>query len=390
MANALVLKGASHVRTNAAVDLSGSSTVVVRAMIKPSEISGEQVFLSQWVDNSGDNAFIFRVRTVGTLRITIESDITGFTETADTAEEVLPNAKAYEASMDLTTGIVTWGYADDIAGPYTPFASGTTSTFGPPEEIRSSNLPLEIGSDTNGGEGNFTGAIFAVKLIVDSVTKVDVDFRLATAGATSYVDTTGHTWLLDETSAIRDVTPALALVKPGNIVAQLSTNDFAGVGGDFLGVNKDRLDKFIDNRELQSFTPTISGWTLGSGATQIGKYVVLPGRVVIGWGIIIIGTGPTIPSGVILALLPLSADIDYHEQDSGTVVEGDVIGEAIARDNGTTANRQTGAVILDSATGVAFASEKDQINRAWTNSSPFTWVVGDSLSYNFLYRARKP
>ena len=387
MANALVLKGASHVRTNAAVDLSGSSTVVVRAMINPSDLNSTQVIVSQWVDFSADNAFLFYILSTGLLRIAVDTD--GSTPFATSSqEEILPIAKAYEASMDLTTGIVTWGSADDIAGPYTPFA--LTSSTAPSLSIHTSSHPLEIGSDTNGTGANFTGAIYAIQIIVDSVTKVNVDFRLATAGVTSYVDTTGNTWLLDSTSAIRNVTNELGLIKPGNIVAQLSTNDFAGVGGDFLGVNKDRLSKFIDNRDLQDFTPTIFGWTLGSGATQIGKYVVLPGRVVMGWGIIVIGTGPTIPSSFIFALLPLSADIDYHEQDSGTTVDGDVIGEAIARDQGTSANRQTGAVVLNTATRIAFASEKDQSTRAWSNTVPFTWVVGDSLSYNFLYRARKP
>ena len=388
MANALVLKGASHVRTNAAVDLSGSSTVVVRAMINPSTLGGEQVFIAQWVDGSVDNAFIFRVRDSGILRITVDPDGSS-PDTADASEEILPISKAYEASLNLVTGVCTFGIADDIAGPY--ITIGATDTLAStPSSINASSHPLEIGSDTNGTGANFTGAIYAIQIIVDSVTKVNVDFRLATAGVTSYVDTTGNTWLLDSTSAIRNVTNELGLIKPGNIVAQLSTNDFAGVGGDFLGVNKDRLSKFIDNRDLQDFTPTIFGWTLGSGATQIGKYVVLPGRVVMGWGIIVIGTGPTIPSSFIFALLPLSADIDYHEQDSGTTVDGDVIGEAIARDQGTLANRQTGAVVLNTAIRIAFASEKDQSTRAWSNTVPFTWVVGDSLSYNFLYRARKP
>lgn len=128
----------------------------------------------------------------------------------------------------------------------------------------------------------------------------------------------------------------------------------------------------------QTYTPTWTNVTKGTGYTEVAKYTVI-GNLVTGFLSLTLGTSPAI-SGTVDISLPVTA------ANSGFIPVGNVIcrdASAAASYHGVSflLNTTTLRPVVDSVSGASVVSANVSTN------TPFTWVATDIIVITFSYIA---
>lgn len=124
----------------------------------------------------------------------------------------------------------------------------------------------------------------------------------------------------------------------------------------------------------QSYTPTLTGWTLGNGT--LTGYYMQAGKLV--WGKVFLTLGSTSsPSGNLVISLPVTkvADDGVFTSLQGTAVLFDTSASA----------RAVYSTVHNSITTARFVSSASATPVDAT--TPWTWANGDKLNATFMYEA---
>lgn len=121
---------------------------------------------------------------------------------------------------------------------------------------------------------------------------------------------------------------------------------------------------------LTSYTPSYTGLTIGN-ATVTAKYLQA-GKLVIGEVKIVFGSTSSFSAGFTVTLPVAAAVINLP------------VGSIYLNDTSAGANRTGAALVQSGGTTVAFI---DGAGALVTNTSPWTWANGDTISFPFTYEA---
>lgn len=127
----------------------------------------------------------------------------------------------------------------------------------------------------------------------------------------------------------------------------------------------------------QPFTPTWVGVTLGTGATNAGRYVQI-GQTVHVSAHFVLGTGGDVTAAINMNL-PLAANLSLIF-DADSVALSGVAG---ARDDSAGVLEKAAVQLL--STGLIRFTPTDVAGGQWAAASPFDWAINDQLNCWFSY-----
>lgn len=163
--------------------------------------------------------------------------------------------------------------------------------------------------------------------------------------------------------------------------------------------NQDRLDSYLGNQTLQTYTPTLSSVS-GTTAPNPGDDAEFDGWWFEFYGIVyawarIIWDGANLDPGEGSNWFTVSLPVAVHASlldlipatSPNSTARSPNIGEGGLRDNSSVGtNTQTCSVQLNSETAVLLNTEHNNSQRAVRHDTPFTWAAGDRITILARYR----
>ncbi|MFJ1995327.1 hypothetical protein [Streptomyces asiaticus] len=195
----------------APLDIVGDLDLRAEAEIDWTASGVNQVLIGKWDGLSGQRSYALRILDQRIWLNWSTDGVTALTMSAGVPVPTMPDRAAVRVTLDVDNGAggwtVTFYWARSIAGPWTQI--GTPVTGAGVTSIYAGTAPLRVGSpDATNSPPRvpFTGSgyRFEVRSGIDGTLVAAPDFTAQTPGATSFVDTVGHTWTLQGTAEISD------------------------------------------------------------------------------------------------------------------------------------------------------------------------------------------
>lgn len=256
----------------AALDITGD--IDLRAKITPDDWTpaADQALIAKWVTTGSQRSYQFILRSTGALRFSRSTDGSSGTivDTDSTVATGFVDGSTHwvRVTRASASGTVTF-YTSPDGTNWTQLGAAVVTGAA---TMFSSTAPLEVGSRVTGFTDNFAGMIHRAQVHngINGTVVADPRFDTQSAGATSFVDSTGKTWTIHGTAAILiDPTDPDGWVGEGTTTVRRITNPVHdGTGAleatEIFGAGFDEV-RFNDAsgvRDLSANGPTLGAWIL--------------------------------------------------------------------------------------------------------------------------------
>jgi hypothetical protein len=176
-----------------------------------SDLTASEALVSKW-GGAGTRSFIFLINAAEQLQLSWSTDGTAVTtEVSEVPIPLLTGGRiALRATLDVSTGDVTFYYSDSIDGTWTQL--GATQT-GSSTSIFASTSDVHVGNHSTGSDP-WDGTIFAARVYdgIGGTVVANPDFTAQAIGTASFTDSAGRVWTVVGDARVQPADPFDILV----------------------------------------------------------------------------------------------------------------------------------------------------------------------------------